>query len=249
MFRSAVLVALGVIVTGFVSAFVFLLYPLFPRGERTVYTVAVRWAKFMLWLAGVQVEVRGAENVLVGRSQIFMANHQSGFDILSLYAHIPTFFCWVAKKELFEVPVFGKALTRTGSIAIDRKNYIRAMRSIDEAAKKIKEGKSVMTFPEGTRSEDGHILPFKKGVFHLALKASVPIVPVTIIGSRQIMPKKSLRLHPGKIVLVIDKPIEVKEYSAEDVDALTNRVQEIITTRFYGKNLDIPAPKEGDGAG
>jgi 1-acyl-sn-glycerol-3-phosphate acyltransferase len=249
MFRSAILVTLGVVFTGFVSAFIFFLYPLFPRGERTVHTVAVRWAKLMLRLAGVEVEVRGADNVLVGRSQIFMANHQSGFDILALYAHVPTFFCWIAKKELFEVPVFGKALTRTGSIAIDRKNYIKAMRSINEAAKKIRDGKSVMTFPEGTRSEDGHILPFKKGVFHLALKAGVPIIPVTIIGSRQIMPKKSLQLNPGKIVLVFEKPVEVKEYSVEDVDTLADRVQETIVTRFYGRNPDVEAPGEGDGAG
>jgi 1-acyl-sn-glycerol-3-phosphate acyltransferase len=162
-----------------------------------------------------------------------MANHQSGFDILIVLACLETYFVWIAKKELFGIPVFGHALTRTGSIAIDRKNFVRAMRSINDAARIIQEGKSVMTFPEGTRSMDNQIHPFKKGVFHLALKAGVPIVPVTIVGSGGIMPKKSFRIHPGRITLIVDEPIEVAGYTEETVDDLITRVHTVVSSHYY----------------
>jgi 1-acyl-sn-glycerol-3-phosphate acyltransferase len=198
-------------------------------------------------MSSVKVEVVGQDNVLRGRPQVFMANHQSGFDILIVLAHIDTYFAWIAKKELFSIPVFGHALARTGSIAIDRKNFVRAMRSIHDAARRIREGKSVMTFPEGTRSMDGQIHPFKKGVFHLALKAGVPIVPVTIIGSGEIMPKKSFRVHPGKVILVIDKPIDVTGYTEETVDSLLNRVYDVVASHYYLRRPEL-ALKQGRAA-
>ncbi len=243
MFRSAILVILGTAITAFTSLFVVVTFPLFPRGEYTTHRVAVLWANILLWISSVKVEVVGQENVLRGKPQVFMANHQSGFDILIVLANIDTFFAWIAKKELFAIPVFGRALTRTGSIAIDRKNFVRAMRSINDAARIIREGKSVMTFPEGTRSMDGHVHPFKKGVFHLALKAGVPIVPVSIVGSGGIMPKKSFRVHPGKVTLVIDKPIDVSAYTEETLDELLNRVYDVIASHYYLRRPDMAMQK------
>jgi len=104
-----------------------------------------------------------------------------------------------------------------------------------------------MTFPEGTRSMDGQIHPFKKGVFHLALQAGVPIVPVTIIGSGEIMPKKSFRVHPGKVILVIDKPIDVTGYTEETVDALLNRVYDVVASHYYLRRPEL-ALKHGRAA-
>lgn len=244
MFRSAILVILGTSITAFISFFVVVSYRLFPRGEYTTHRVSVLWAQIMLRLSSVKVTVEGRENILKGRPQVFMANHQSGFDILIVLANIETYFAWIAKKELFAIPVFGRALARTGSIPIDRKNFIRAMRSIDDAARRIREGKSVMTFPEGTRSMDGQIHPFKKGVFHLALKAGVPIVPVTIVGSGEIMPKKSLRVHPGHVTLVIDKPIDVSPYTEETLDDLLNRVHGVIASHYYLRRPEMALGKE-----
>jgi 1-acyl-sn-glycerol-3-phosphate acyltransferase len=226
MFRSAILVILGTSITAFISFFVVVSYRLFPRGEYTTHRVSVLWAQIMLRLSSVK------------------ANHQSGFDILIVLANIETYFAWIAKKELFAIPVFGRALARTGSIPIDRKNFIRAMRSIDDAARRIREGKSVMTFPEGTRSMDGQIHPFKKGVFHLALKAGVPIVPVTIVGSGGIMPKKSLRVHPGHVTLVIDRPIDVTAYTEETLDDLLNRVHDVIASHYYLRRPESTLGKE-----
>ncbi len=244
MFRSAILITLGAAITAFVSFFIVVSYPVLPRGERTVHRIANLWARILLWISSVQTEVIGRENILHDRPQIFMANHQSGFDILIVLAHMDTYFAWIAKKELFSIPIFGDAMKKGGYISIDRKNFVRAMRSISEAARIVQEGKSVMTFPEGTRSMDNQVHPFKKGVFHLALKAGVPIVPVTIIGSGDIMPKKSLRVHPGKITMVIDKPIDITGYTEETVDELIHRVYEVVASHYYLRRPDLIVTKE-----
>ena len=144
-----------------------------------------------------------------------MANHQSDFDILISLAFIPVQFRWIAKKELFAIPVFGAAMKSAGYIEIDRSNHEKAIHSIDEAALSIRRGKSIMTFPEGSRSRDGEIKAFKQGPFHLAIKSGVPIIPVSIIGSGSIMPKRSLRIKPGQIKMVIGKPIEAIHFNME----------------------------------
>ncbi len=239
MLRSALLVTIGAALTAFFSVFVIVFFPLLPRRESSVFAIARLWGRIMLFISSVHVEVQGQENVIYGRPQIFMANHQSGFDIFLLLAFVPHYFCWIAKKELFRVPFFGPALRRTGSIEIDRKNVDRAKRSIEDAAIKIREGKSVMTFPEGTRSRDGHIQPFKKGVFHLALKSGVPILPITIIGSREIMPKKSLRITPGKVILIIHPPVFTRDYSEATIDALIQGVRKTIADAYYAHRPDL----------
>ncbi|HOD35009.1 MAG TPA: lysophospholipid acyltransferase family protein [Syntrophales bacterium] len=239
MLRSALLVTIGTAVTAFFSVFCVVVYPLLPRREKSIFSIAQLWAMIMLFLTSVKVEVRGRENVSYGRSQIFMSNHQSGFDIFVLLAYTPRYFAWIAKKELFRIPFFGLALRRLGAIEIDRKNVVRAMHSIEDAARIIREGKSVMTFPEGTRSKDGHIQPFKKGVFHLALKSGVPIVPVTLIGTREIMPKTSLRVTPGQVTLIIHPPVWVTDYSEATVEELIAEVRKPIVDAYYAHRPDL----------
>jgi len=245
MLRSALLVTIGAAVTGFISVFIVVFYPLLPRREYSVFSIARLWGRIMLFLTSVEVDVQGRENVIYGKSQIFMSNHQSGFDIFVLLAYIPRYFAWIAKKELFRIPFFGRALRRLGAIAIDRQNVVRAMHSIDDAARTIREGKSVMTFPEGTRSRDGHIQPFKKGVFHLALKSGVPIVPITLIGTREIMPKKSLRVTPGKVTLIIHEPVFLGDYSEATVDQLIERVRKPIVNAYYAHQPHFREDREG----
>ena len=233
MIRSALMVIMGVIITAFVAGFVFIASPLFLMREITVCRVANLWARLLLFISNVRVEVIGKENVFNDRSQIFMANHQSNFDIFIVQAYIPCHFHWLAKKELFEIPVFGPAMKRAGAIEIDRENRISAIKSLGEAVQKIKEGKSVTTFPEGSRSRDDRIKPFKKGIFYLAIKSGAPIIPISIIGSRHIMPKKSLSVHPGKITMIIGKPIEAKNYSIESRDELITEVRDAIVRNYY----------------
>jgi 1-acyl-sn-glycerol-3-phosphate acyltransferase len=227
MVRSAILVVIAVIVTAFMSTCAFL-FPIISPGENKVHKIANLWARMLLWLTSTRVEVIGRENVLMNRPQIFMANHQSDFDILIVLAHIPGQFRWIAKKELFKIPVFGKAMKNAGYIEIDRQNHEKALKSLDEAAQKIREGKSVVTFPEGTRSTDGKIRPFKQGMFHLAIRSGVPIVPISIIGASEIMPKRTLKVRPGRITMVIDRPVDVSGYTLETRGELIAKISAII---------------------
>jgi 1-acyl-sn-glycerol-3-phosphate acyltransferase len=227
MIRSALLVVIAVIVTAFMSICAFL-FPLISPGENKVHKIANLWARMLLWLTNTRVEVIGRENVLMNRPQIFMANHQSDFDILIVLAHIPGQFRWIAKKELFKIPVFGKAMRNAGYIEIDRQNHEKALKSLDEAAQKIREGKSVVTFPEGTRSRDGKLKPFKQGMFHLAIRSGVPIVPISIIGANEIMPKRTLKVRPGRITMVIDRPVDVSGYTLDTRGELIEKIRDII---------------------
>jgi 1-acyl-sn-glycerol-3-phosphate acyltransferase len=244
MIHSALLVTLGVAITAFMS-FWSVVFSFFPDADNKIHKVANLWAKILLFISNTRVKVIGTDNILYGKPQIFMANHQSDFDILISLAYIPAQFRWIAKKELFAIPIFGAAMRSAGYIEIDRSNHEKAMQSIDEAALRIRSGKSIMTFPEGTRSRDGEIKAFKQGTFHLAIKSGAPIVPVSIIGSGRIMPKRSLRIRPGQIKMVIGKPVEVKNYDIENRRELIAEVRkEIITNYNYWQEDGMLAIKD-----
>ena len=138
-----------------------------------------------------------------------MSNHQSNFDIFALLAAMPRQIHWIAKKELFDIPLFGPSMRRGGYIPLDRGDGRKALQSMDEAAATIHQGKSVVLFPEGTRTPDGNLLPFKRGGFILARKAAVPVVPVTINGSGKINPAGQIRLYSGDIRITLHPPIAV----------------------------------------
>ena len=234
MLRALFLVTIGIAITAFMSgcavAFAFI-----TPDENMIHRVANIWAKMLLAIANTKVEIIGGENVLTEKPQIFMANHQSDFDILIVLAHLQGQFRWIVKKELFQIPLFGRAMQSAGYIEIDREDREKAIMGIDKAAMKIREGKSVMSFPEGSRSNDGKIKPFKHGMFYLAIKSGVPIVPISIIGAGEIMPKRSLHIRPGKITMVIDRPIDVTGYSIENRQELIDRVQNIITRNYEAR--------------
>jgi 1-acyl-sn-glycerol-3-phosphate acyltransferase len=246
MIRSAILVVLAVAVTAFMSVCA-LLFPRISPGENKAHKIANLWARMLLKLSSIRVNVIGRENVLMNRPQIFMANHQSDFDILIVLAYIPGQFRWIVKKELFKIPVFGKAMKSAGYIEIDRQNHEKALKSLEEAAQKIREGKSVVTFPEGTRSRDGKIKPFKQGMFHLAIQAGVPIVPISIIGAHEIMPKRSLKVRPGQITMIIDRPVDVSGYTVETRAQLIEKVRNIIIENFEKGEISEGKPKPGGG--
>lgn len=243
MFRSVTLLLTGVLITAYFSAAAVFM-TLIGATENSIHKVARLWARILLLVSGVKVEVQGVENVLVDQPQIFMSNHQSGFDIFIVLAFIPGQFRWIAKKELFRIPVFSRAMKTAGYIEIDRQNRERALESLNIAAQKIREGKSVMSFPEGTRSRDGRIKEFKHGMFHLALQAGVPIVPVTIVGASEIMPKRSLRIYPGKVRMIIDRPIAVQPYTIETRQELISRVRQVIVDNFNKWSKEGTPPVE-----
>lgn len=185
------------------------------------------WAKFILWMTGVRLVVEGREHLPPDqRPVIYVGNHQSNFDILCYFAGLPVQFRWMAKEELFHIPLFGLAMRRSGYIPIDRKNRRKAMDSLKLAAARIAEGTSVVIFPEGTRSADGRLCSFKKGGFLMALKAQVPLVPVAISGSWRVMRKGTLTVRPGTIHMKILPAIEPSGRDSHNASLLMQRVWE-----------------------
>ena len=161
-----------------------------------------------------------------------VANHQSYFDIFALLAYLPVDFRFILKQELMKIPLLGFTLRRAKYIAIDRDDPKKAVKGMNEAAEMVRNGGSVLIFPEGTRSIDGRLQPFKRGGFHLALKSGCALVPVAIINSRNIVPKGSLRINRGTFGMNIGKPIPVNGYKKRDMNQLMMRVREAIISQM-----------------
>jgi 1-acyl-sn-glycerol-3-phosphate acyltransferase len=185
----------------------------------------VIWARINSFFTPMTVEVIGRENINPGSSYVICANHQSHYDIYVLYGWLGVDFKWVMKKELEKVPVLGPACKMLGHIFIDRSDSKNAIATINAAKSKITQGSSVVFFPEGSRSTDGILKPFKKGAFRMALDLELPILPGTICGTRNILPKGSIDLRPGAVKLVIHRPISTTGFSEADLESLMERTK------------------------
>jgi len=204
----------------------------FTRTGDPVHKVARIWARGILFVSRIKVTINGLANIDPTQSYVYMSNHQSNFDIPVLLAHLPVQFRWLAKAELFKIPIFGRAMRGAGYVKIDRFNQQSAFESISEAAGKMKNGVSVMIFPEGTRSRDGNIKDFKKGGFIMAVDAGVPIVPPVLKGTWSIMDKSSMRINKGEVSLNIGAPIATTDYTRENKDDLMQSVRALICEEF-----------------
>jgi 1-acyl-sn-glycerol-3-phosphate acyltransferase len=204
----------------------------FTRTGNPVHIVARTWARGILFGSRINVTVNGLANIDPDQSYVYMSNHQSNFDIPVLLAHLPVQFRWLAKAELFKIPIFGRAMRGAGYVKIDRFNQESAFESIKEAGSRMKNGVSVMIFPEGTRSRDGKIRPFKKGGFIMAVDSGVPIVPVILQGTRSIMEKSSLKINTGEVTLNIAAPIPTTGFSRDNKDDLIDSVRTAICNGF-----------------
>ena len=198
------------------------------RGTRAPRRLERAWGRALLRLWGVQVTVRGAENVPSGPA-VFAANHTSALDIPLLFGGLPAEFRIIHKRSLYFFPVIGLYLYLAGHIAIDRENPFRARRSLARAAARIAAGESVAVFPEGTRSRDGRMLPFKKGTFVLALEAGVPVVPVSLEGVRRLTARSLLLLRAGAVGLTVHPAIETRGHDAGYADVLAAQVQAAVS--------------------
>jgi len=198
---------------------------LFDSSGNIPHLVARLWGKIQLRTTGTTVKIQGQGNIDRQKSYILVSNHQSNFDIFALLGYLPIQFRWTAKAELFRIPFLGWAMSRIGYIPIERDSPKKAYRSMLQAAEKVQKGLSVMIFPEGTRSPDGNLQRFKKGVFLIALKSQAPILPIAIRGTGKIMQKGDWRTHPGKVQIIIDPPIETAGISLEKEGDLSERVR------------------------
>jgi 1-acyl-sn-glycerol-3-phosphate acyltransferase len=186
------------------------------------------WAPVLLRVAGARLVVEGQQHVDPRRPTIYASNHQSTIDIPVLFIALPVNIRFIAKEQLRWVPFVGWYLWLAGHVLVDRGNTRRAVASLDKAGQRIRRGTSIIVFPEGTRSPDSRVRPFKKGSFALALKARVPICPVTIEGSGRLMPKNSWNIKPGTIQVRIGSPIDVSRYGEDDREELMRAVRNVI---------------------
>jgi 1-acyl-sn-glycerol-3-phosphate acyltransferase len=227
-FRSILLIAFAAVWTAMAVACA-LISLIFDPSAKVFHSVVARcWARVLLRVSGVRVEVEGLDNFDPSRSSVFISNHQSHYDILAVAGFLPAQVRFIAKKELFKIPGFGWALKKGGHVRIDRDDRAQAFASYHRAAEKIREGISIFVCAEGTRSADGTVGPFKKGGFVLALKAGVPIVPITMSGGRKILPKEKLAFRKGAMRMVVDKPVDTRCYTFEQRNELIERVRNII---------------------
>jgi 1-acyl-sn-glycerol-3-phosphate acyltransferase len=225
-------IAIWVAFATLVCGTVVIVLSFFLRSGNFMHKIARFWGRSILVASRIKVSVKGLSNIDPSSPYIYMPNHQSNFDIPVLLGHLTVQFRWLAKRELFKIPIFGRAMRNVGYISIDRSNRQSAFESLKVAADKIKGGVSVLIFPEGTRSRDGKIQPFKKGGFVMAIDSGVPIVPVVITGTRAIMPKGRFRVYPGHVSMVIHKPIETSTYTRETKEGLMENVRRVISSNF-----------------
>ena len=193
------------------------------------------WAKSSGLLTPMFVKVTGRENIRKNESYVIVANHQSQYDIFVLYGWIGIDFRWIMKKELRNAPFIGYASAKVGHIFIDRSSPRAAMKSIEDAKKQLVNGVSVVVFPEGTRSRNGKMRPFKKGAFKIAHQLGLPILPVTLIGTNNIMGSGFLNVMPGKVRMIIHEPIDVTKYK-DDPDTLMQITRETIASALPDTN-------------
>lgn len=205
---------------------------LFDAHGRWQHACARGWSWLILKSSRIRVRVEGLENVDPGRTTIYCANHPSAMDIPILLVTLPVQFRFLAKRALFHLPFLGWHLRRSGHIPVDRERPREALQSLDQAAKKIQEGRSVVLFPEGHRSRDGQVLPFKAGSFYLAIQAGVPIVPVTLNGTRAVLKPDTLHVRPGQVQVIFHPPVATAGLTLDDLEALSERVRKQILSRF-----------------
>jgi 1-acyl-sn-glycerol-3-phosphate acyltransferase len=194
-------------------------------GGRALMPLGRLWSRLVLRSAGVSASATYDPAFDPRTACVYAANHQSQFDIPALVVTMPTDFRMVAKRSLLYVPIFGWALWLAGFVFIDRSNREQAIRSLRQAAARLKRGTSIVVFAEGTRSTEGTLLPFKRGGFVMAIEAEVPVVPVTIRGGREILPKGSLRVRPGHIEVHFGAPVDTRAYDYDSRDVRVARVR------------------------
>lgn len=221
----------GAMATLLIGSSVIVMAHLNPTSPR-IESLARAWSRWWLVAGGVKLEIRGQERVDPKQSYVIVANHRSDFDIMACFIALPVPIRYLAKQELFKVPVLASAMRSIGIIEVDRDAHASIHEQINRQAKQLTEaGRSLMIYPEGTRTRDGSMGTFKKGAFTMAVSAGLPVLPVTIHGSRAAWPPLKL-VRGGPITVVIDDPIETDGLGREDVEGLRERVRDLIVRRL-----------------
>ena len=240
-FIRAALVVLSTIFWGSISLF----QSFFDSTGRAQIETARRWAWSLLAIGGVRVTVEGIEKIRADGSYVFASNHLSYMDTPVILANIPVQFRFLAKRGLFQIPFLGTHLARAGHIPVPREDPRGAVKTMTLAADTIRtRGISMLVFPEGGRSRNGMLRPFKEGAAYIGIKAGAPIVPIALVGTREILPYGSGRIRPGRVRLRIGDPIETSNLTLRDRAAVMERIHKQIV-----EMLGAPGPGTAQAAG
>lgn len=226
-----------VILTVFFSLLALLSFP-WDKQKRLIHLYARLWAKAILWVTGTKVKVLGGERLKEGPF-LLMSNHLSVYDIFVLFACLRRPFKWVAKERIFKIPFLGWAMRCAGYVSVDRKSPKKAVQSMEAMKELLRDGFSILIFPEGTRSPDGNLGPFLTGGFNIAIRLGIPIVPISIVGTYEIMPRHTLKvLKSGEVTIKIGEPISTEGMTPQDKRRLVELVREAISQGMRREGFD-----------
>ena len=235
-----ILIILLSIVLGTLSVLV----RLFDSSSNLSHKVSSLWGRWLCTLNGIQVDVEGLEHLQQDQAQILIANHQGFFDIFALSGFLPLQIRWMAKSSLFKIPFVGWSITASGYIPVDRSNRKKSYQAFLTTIEKLKAGNSIVIFPEGTRSEDGTIGPFKKGSLLLSVRSGAPLVPVTLLGTGSIIKKGSCIIKPGRVQIIISPPLSSQAVKDDKEENVLRTLRDIICKNYeshktlQGENKD-----------
>jgi 1-acyl-sn-glycerol-3-phosphate acyltransferase len=219
-----------------------LLASLFDGTGRLQHWFARTWSRMILATVRVRVQVEGREHIDPSRAAIYAANHLSAMDIPVLYGFLPLQFRILAKKELFRYPFLGWYLKRSGQIPIVYGDAHAALRSLNRASDSLRKGTPLVVFPEGGRSEIGHLRPFMGGAFYIAIRAQAPVVPVALVGTYELLPINSFHVLPGRVEMIIGEPIPTTGLRVRDMEKLAAQVRQVIEEMYYSRaKIALPA--------
>jgi 1-acyl-sn-glycerol-3-phosphate acyltransferase len=205
-----------------------ILLALDPIKQRLAQPFVHFWARAVMRVCFIKIHVLGLENIKGLGSAVFVANHQSMVDIFMMVAYIPRRTAFLAKKQTRYIPVFGQLMLLLGHITVDRANPKRSLRSVQKCIRALSGNRSIVIFPEGTRTLNGEMNPFKSGSLKIPLRTGAPVVPITICGTLNVMPKNTFGVRPHTVVMHIGKPIETKEMQVSDFHRFVERLESTI---------------------
>ncbi|HTM47763.1 MAG TPA: lysophospholipid acyltransferase family protein [Bryobacteraceae bacterium] len=231
------IIILATIIMGTIS----LLVSLFDSQGRVQHQISRVWSRMLLMVSGVRMEIEGLEKIDLQGAYVFVANHRSLMDTPVVLAHIPLQFRFLAKRGLFMIPILGTHLRRAGHLPVVKGDPRASLRSMSDAARIIRErGVSVLLFPEGGRSQDDTLLEFREGAAYIAIKAGVPVVPVALIGTRNVLKMGSMQIMSGVVKLRIGDPVDTSRLTLKDRSTLTHALREKVGELLMNESVSEP---------
>lgn len=226
LYQYIVVWPIMVVLTLFTAVFTMIFVPF--RNAEFVHRVQQFWSRSFYRLMFLPVTVEGLEHIQPGQSYVFVSNHQSMFDVWLIYGWLPVIFKWLMKAELRKVPFVGIACKAAGHIFVDRKNPKAAMESMENIKKQLKDGVCTVIFPEGTRTKDGQVGRFKRGAFQIALDLKLPIIPISLSGCYDVLPKGKPFVYRRPVRMYVGEPIDITQFENNNdaIDFVRNKVIE-----------------------